>query len=364
MSQFLARKKRRHSLQSSTMSALCLTVLPFRLRIAKLAKPALPAYSHALLRILTADRIDFFSWAESNDDTISMISTLHMLQYLPRGADLTIAAERWRCIIVSEGEILSDSTGMICMVSEVLAKAGFSIFYVSGSTTDYVLVLDDQFDAVMEALAQSISIVVDRVEDPDVEAAEAAAVLAAAQHSQSESAKLNALATALAAVGAAPMELPVSFAPASDLSCARMKLQTLPDRLVLHTVPALEIGMHFRRLLKLVFFSPSSSRFFSFLWVDDQLSLILDVQSYLRFIAEDGADEATIAASAEVQSLPETWRAIRVLGEFGFTETGIVYALSAPLASSNVPTFYISTFKTDFIMVRFCYVLNHSLFWF
>lgn len=122
----------------AAMSALCLTVLPFRLRIAKLAKRALPAYSHALLDILSADSVSFFSFAESNDETISMISTLSSLRKLPAGADFTVASERWRCLIVSEGEIVNaSSSSMICMVSEVLAKAGFSIFYVSGSTTDY-----------------------------------------------------------------------------------------------------------------------------------------------------------------------------------------------------------------------------------
>jgi hypothetical protein len=119
------------------MSALCLTVLPFRLRIAKLSKRALPAYSHALLEILSADSVSFFSFAESNDETISMISTLSALRKMPSGADFTVASERWRCLIVSEGEIVNASSSMICMVSEVLAKAGFSILYVSGATTDY-----------------------------------------------------------------------------------------------------------------------------------------------------------------------------------------------------------------------------------
>jgi hypothetical protein len=130
--------KSRAHFSCATMSALCLTVLPFRLRIAKLAKRALPAYSHALFDILSADSVSFFSFAESNDETISMISTLSSLRKLPAGADFTVASERWRCLIVSEGEIVNaSSSSMICMVSEVLAKAGFSIFYVSGSTTDY-----------------------------------------------------------------------------------------------------------------------------------------------------------------------------------------------------------------------------------
>lgn len=345
------------------MSALCLTVLPFRLRIAKLSKSALPAYAHSLLRILTKTRHSFWSWAEANDDTISMIAPLSLLQHLPRGPDLVVASERWRCLIVSEGEILNGAS-LICMVSEQLAKAGFSIFYVSGAATDYVLVTDDQFDAVMACLARNLSVVVDRIVDAGVEADEAAAVLqqeaavAASTAAANPAAALASLAAALSSAGIASAAVSTPSAPAapvaSDLSQARMRLQTLPDRLVLHTIAHDDIAAHFRKLLRLMLFASSQTRFFSFLWVEEQLSLILDTHSYARLVAvdeeqgDDDDDGGAAPASALLQ-LPETWRAIRVVGEFGFTETGIVYALSAPL--KEVPTFYISTFKTDFIMV-------------
>ena len=95
---------------------------------------------------------------------------------------------------------------------------------------------------------------------------------------------------------------------------------------------------------------PARVRFFSFLWLQDELSLILDAAAYLALISDGDGDVSVGGGSAP---LPELWRAIRVVGEFGFTETGIVYALSAPLAARGVGVFYISTFKTDFIMVRF-----------
>ncbi len=95
---------------------------------------------------------------------------------------------------------------------------------------------------------------------------------------------------------------------------------------------------------------PARVRFFSFLWLQDELSLILDAAAYLALISDGDTDGSVGGGSAP---LPELWRAIRVVGEFGFTETGIVYALSAPLAARGVGVFYISTFKTDFIMVRF-----------
>lgn len=57
-----------------------------------------------------------------------------------------------------------------------------------------------------------------------------------------------------------------------------------------------------------------ASRFFSFLLSEDELSLTLDTAAYLAFIAD-----AQIDSRAQLQSpvLPEIWRAIRVVGEFG-----------------------------------------------
>ncbi len=46
------------------------------------------------------------------------------------------------------------------------------------------------------------------------------------------------------------------------------------------------------------------------------------------------------------------WRAIQVQGPLGFSLTGILASLAAPLASANIPLFAISTFDTDYILVK------------
>jgi hypothetical protein len=46
------------------------------------------------------------------------------------------------------------------------------------------------------------------------------------------------------------------------------------------------------------------------------------------------------------------WRAFRVEGVLDLELTGIALALSAPLASAGVPVFLISTFDTDYLLVR------------
>jgi hypothetical protein len=46
------------------------------------------------------------------------------------------------------------------------------------------------------------------------------------------------------------------------------------------------------------------------------------------------------------------WRCLRVKGPLGFGLTGILASLAAPLASSGVSIFVVSTYDTDYLMVQ------------
>ena len=46
------------------------------------------------------------------------------------------------------------------------------------------------------------------------------------------------------------------------------------------------------------------------------------------------------------------WRALRVEGPLDFSLTGILAALAAPLADADIPIFALSTFDTDYLLVR------------
>jgi uncharacterized protein len=46
------------------------------------------------------------------------------------------------------------------------------------------------------------------------------------------------------------------------------------------------------------------------------------------------------------------WRALRLEGPFAFTETGILAAALAPLAEAEVGIFALSTFDTDYVLVK------------
>jgi len=60
-------------------------------------------------------------------------------------------------------------------------------------------------------------------------------------------------------------------------------------------------------------------------------------------------DDAVPATHTEVE---RGFRAIVVAGTLDFTVTGVVSALSAPLAEAGIPIFGISTYDTDHILVR------------
>jgi len=46
------------------------------------------------------------------------------------------------------------------------------------------------------------------------------------------------------------------------------------------------------------------------------------------------------------------WRALKVAGPLEFSLTGIVAGLSGPLADAGIPVFVVSTYHTDYLLVR------------
>ena len=67
------------------------------------------------------------------------------------------------------------------------------------------------------------------------------------------------------------------------------------------------------------------------------------------------ADELSIVCLAArvpsgVQAV-RTWRAFQLVGPVPFSTTGVVSALTAPLAAAKVGVFILSTFDTDYLLV-------------
>ena len=67
-------------------------------------------------------------------------------------------------------------------------------------------------------------------------------------------------------------------------------------------------------------------------------------------------EETSIVCPAGID-LPEAssepgWAAYRVRGTLDFALTGILHALTGPLAAAGIPVFALSTFDTDYLLVR------------
>lgn len=67
---------------------------------------------------------------------------------------------------------------------------------------------------------------------------------------------------------------------------------------------------------------------------------------------------AELSAVCDVAVVPSSvkaegpWRALAVRGPLNFNMTGVLAALTAPLASAGISIFAISTFDTDYLLVR------------
>ncbi|MEL6616644.1 MAG: ACT domain-containing protein [Bacteroidota bacterium] len=68
------------------------------------------------------------------------------------------------------------------------------------------------------------------------------------------------------------------------------------------------------------------------------------------------ADEMSVVCSPE--AVPEgvrceaPWRALVVEGPLDFALTGVLASLAGPLAEAGIPIFVVSTFDTDWLLVR------------
>ncbi|MBX2823027.1 MAG: ACT domain-containing protein [Rhodothermaceae bacterium] len=75
--------------------------------------------------------------------------------------------------------------------------------------------------------------------------------------------------------------------------------------------------------------------FFAVTRTSDELSIVLSEK----------------AASPEWES-EKGWRMLKVNGPLDFNIVGVVASISAPLAEAGIPIFVISTFDTDYLLVK------------
>jgi len=81
-------------------------------------------------------------------------------------------------------------------------------------------------------------------------------------------------------------------------------------------------------------------------WIDESdFSSITRTEKELTIVC----DEVLVASGTTSET---GWRCIEVEGPLDFSEIGIVFSLTQPLAEIGVAVFLISTFDTDYLMVK------------
>ena len=108
----------------------------------------------------------------------------------------------------------------------------------------------------------------------------------------------------------------------------RLDLEVLPDRLAIHQFRPDVDAMVILRLL-------GDRSFYALVRTKDELSLVC--QEGVTF--EDGKSDSG-------------WRALKVLGPLDFSLTGILNAIAQPLAEASISIFALSTYDTDYVLVK------------
>ena len=81
---------------------------------------------------------------------------------------------------------------------------------------------------------------------------------------------------------------------------------------------------------------------------------ILDGPGF-RTVSRTADELSVVAPEAEIAGMDKVdggWTCFKLHGPFAFDEVGIVAGLSRPLAEAGVGIFVISTFDTDYILVK------------
>ena len=78
-----------------------------------------------------------------------------------------------------------------------------------------------------------------------------------------------------------------------------------------------------------------AARFFSITRTEDEMSVVCPAVSVPEGVESEGG-----------------WQVLKVQGPLDFSLTGVLASLAAPLAEAGIPIFALSTFETDYLLVK------------
>lgn len=82
----------------------------------------------------------------------------------------------------------------------------------------------------------------------------------------------------------------------------------------------------------------------------------IDWAAPYTFVAQTDEELSLVCPTANVPAnvlqQEDDWQALRVQGPLNFTLTGVLAQISGALAGAGIPLFAVSTFDTDYVLVR------------
>uniref|UniRef100_A0A672HDM2 Cytosolic arginine sensor for mTORC1 subunit 2 n=1 Tax=Salarias fasciatus TaxID=181472 RepID=A0A672HDM2_SALFA len=309
-----------------------LHILEHSLKVASIEKEGIQVCTHGLIKLAflaSRTRCKFFSLTETPED-YTIIVDEEGFKELPQSEHISVADATWLALnVVSGGGSASSSqpigvTKIAKSVIAPLADHNISVFMLSTYQTDFILVRERDLPLVMHTLSSEFTLL--RVVNGETVAAPHLGVS-------------NGLVKPKLGTMPRPIIHPLS-SPSNMFCVTSLDPDTLPSVATL--------------LMDVMFYSGGSKdsgasgedsshiRFFSFSLIEGYISLVMDEQTTRRF------PNNVLFTSAS----GELWKMVRIGGQpLGFDECGIVAQIAEPLATADIPAYYISTFKFDHALV-------------
>ncbi|XP_028839307.1 cytosolic arginine sensor for mTORC1 subunit 2 [Denticeps clupeoides] len=304
-----------------------LHILEHSLKVASIAKEGIQICTHGLIKLAflpSRSRCKFFSLTETPED-YTIIVDEDGFKELPQSEYLSVAEATWLALnVVSGGGSATSSqpigvTKIAKSVIAPLADHNISVFMLSTYQTDFILVRERDLPMVMHTLSSEFTLL--RLVNGETVAA-------------SCSAATNGFVKPK--LVPRPVIHPLS-SPSNMFCVTSLDPDTLPSVATL-----LMDVMFYSSGVKEYGEDAGDIRFFSFSLIEGYISLVMDEGTTQRF------PNNVLFTSAS----GELWKMVRIGGQpLGFDECGIVAQISEPLATADIPAYYISTFKFDHALV-------------
>uniref|UniRef100_A0A3B4WIW7 Cytosolic arginine sensor for mTORC1 subunit 2 n=1 Tax=Seriola lalandi dorsalis TaxID=1841481 RepID=A0A3B4WIW7_SERLL len=273
-----------------------LHILEHSLKVASIEKEGIQICTHGLIKLAflaSKTRCKFFSLTETPED-YTIIVDEEGFKELPQSEHISVADATWLALnVVSGGGNASNSqpigvTKIAKSVIAPLADHNISVFMLSTYQTDFILVRERDLPMVMHTLSSEFTLL--RVVNGETVAAHNLGVT-------------NGFVKPKLGMLPRPIIHPLS-SPSNMFCVTSLDPDTLPS----------------------------------------VATLLMDVMFY-----SGGFPNNVLFTSAS----GELWKMVRIGGQpLGFDECGIVAQISEPLATADIPAYYISTFKFDHALVR------------